>query len=273
MHQTSSRELWISFLIIGIITFIYLIAVALGGSIPAARDFFGHSLGVIGLLLMVMTETLYSLRKRRLNARWGRMASWLNFHIITGLVGPFLALLHTSWKFNGLAGILMLLTVLVVLSGFIGRYIYTAVPRSADGVEIEAAVLERQISDIQAQLNAWLATQPEDTRQLATRLSAWAVEKHSQTGWVFGRGLSDLRFQRQWKTEINRLAPAARAQAAQLEQMLRRQRQLDQQVESLSAVRRLLALWHAIHIPFGMALFTAAGIHIVAAVYFATLMH
>jgi hypothetical protein len=271
--QRGSRELWIAFLLIGIITFIYLIVVALTGSIPAASEFFGHSLGVLGLLLMVMTETLYSLRKRSRNANWGRMASWLNFHIITGLVGPFLALLHTSWKFNGLAGIVVLLTALVVLSGFIGRYIYTAVPRSADGIEIEAAVIEQQITSLQTQLDHWLTTQPESTRQLAARLSAWVVEKHSETGWVLGRYFNNLRFQQQWKREISRLAPSARAQAAQMEKMLRRRRQLIQQVESLTAVRRMLALWHAVHIPFGMALFTAAGIHIVAAIYYATLLH
>jgi hypothetical protein len=271
--QRNSRELWIAFLIIGICTFFYLIVVALSGSIPAAKELFGHSLGILGLLLMIMTETLYSLRKRSRNANWGRMASWLNFHIITGLVGPYLALLHTSWKFNGLAGIVVLLTLLVVLSGFIGRYIYTAVPRTADGVEIESAVIEQQIMQIQTLMDRWLETQSEETRQLAARVSTLLVEKHTETGWILGRFFSDLRFQQQWKRETRRLAPSAREQAAQIEKMLRRRRQLDQQVESLTAVRRMLALWHAIHIPFGMALFTASGIHIVAAIYYATLLH
>jgi hypothetical protein len=36
--------------------------------------------------------------------------------------------------------------------------------------------------------------------------------------------------------------------------------------------RRLLALWHAVHIPIGMVLFTAAFIHILAAIYYATLL-
>jgi hypothetical protein len=34
----------------------------------------------------------------------------------------------------------------------------------------------------------------------------------------------------------------------------------------------MLALWHAIHIPLGMVLFSAAIIHIVAAVYYATML-
>jgi hypothetical protein len=35
----------------------------------------------------------------------------------------------------------------------------------------------------------------------------------------------------------------------------------------------MLAIWHTLHIPLGMALFTAAFIHIGAAIYYATLLH
>ena len=118
---------------------------------------------------MLMTETLYTLRKRSRRAGWGRMSTWLDFHIFTGLVGPYLVLLHSSWKFNGLAGIVMLLTVVIVASGFIGRYIYTAVPRTAEGAEIEAAQLERQIAEVDGELRRLLADSSTDTRSLLQR--------------------------------------------------------------------------------------------------------
>jgi hypothetical protein len=156
--QRRSYELWYALLIVVLITLGYLLVMAWQGGVPAASDFFGHSLGILGFALMIMTETLYSLRKRSRSARWGRMSTWLQFHIITGLVGPYLVLLHTSWKFNGLAGVVTLLAGAVVLSGFVGRYIYTAVPRTADGVEVEARDLERQIAIAEAELQRWLAT-------------------------------------------------------------------------------------------------------------------
>jgi hypothetical protein len=148
---------------------------------------FGHSLGILGFLLMILTETVYSLRKRTRLARWGKMSEWLQFHIFTGLVGPYMVFLHTSWKFNGLAGAVTLMTIIVVISGFIGRYIYTRIPRTADGIEIET--------------------------------------------------------------------PLGEAQAA-----------------AIANARRLLALWHTVHIPIGMALFTAAFVHIAGALYYATLL-
>ena len=66
--------------------------------------------------------------------------------------------------------------------------------------------------------------------------------------------------------------PAGRAQADQLEQLLQRQARLQRQLASLALARRLLGLWHTIHIPIGLSLFVAAFIHIVAAVYYATLL-
>lgn len=179
-----ATELWLALLVAILITGLYSLALIFTREIPPAGDLFGHGLGIFGFLLMLMTETLYSIRKRMRGARWGRMSSWLQFHIFTGLVGPYMVLLHTSWKFNGLAGVTTLLTVIIVISGFVGRYIYTRIPRTADGRVIEGS------------------------------LSA----------------------------------------------------------DALKQARRLLSLWHTVHIPIGMALFTAAFVHMGAALYYATFL-
>ncbi len=179
-----NRELWAAFLTGVLVTGLYAAVVFFTRQIPAAGEFFGHALGIFGFILMLMTEVLYSLRKRSRSARWGRMSSWLQFHIYTGLVGPFMVLLHTSWKFNGLAGATTLLTVIIVVSGFIGRYIYTRIPRTLDGLEIEGSLSEA----------------------------------------------------------------------------------------ALRQARRLMALWHTVHIPIGMALFLSAFVHIGAALYYATFL-
>ena len=131
--RQSNRELWLALLAMLLISLIYGFVVLAWRRVPPASDFFGHMIGVLGFILMLMTETLFSLRKRSRSARWGRMSNWLNFHIFTGIVGPFMVLLHTSWKFNGLAGAVTLMTLIVVASGFIGRFIYTSIPRTVDG--------------------------------------------------------------------------------------------------------------------------------------------
>jgi hypothetical protein len=182
-----NKELWFALLTAVLITVIYAAVTSLYQAVPPAGSLFGHLIGVLGFLLMLMTETLYTLRKRSRKGRWGRMQSWLQFHIYTGLVGPYMVLLHTSWKFNGLAGAVTLLTILIVISGFVGRYIYTRIPRSLEGIELSGTA------------------------------------GHAQ------------------------------------EVVLARSRQM-------------LATWHAVHIPIGIALFVAAFIHIGAALTYATLL-
>jgi len=179
-----NRELWLAFLAMILITGLYGVVVFLTREIPPASELFGHGIGVIGFVFMLLTETLYSLRKRSRSVRWGRMATWLQLHIFMGLVGPYMVLLHSSWKFNGLAGVTLLLTVVIVVSGFIGRYIFTRIPRTMDGLEIEGTLSQ----------------------------------------------------------------------------------------EALKQARRLLALWHTIHIPIGMVLFISAFVHIGAALYYATFL-
>lgn len=266
------RELWLAFIAVILITIAYsFVAITLGG-IPPAREFFGHSLGILGFLLMLMTETLYTMRKRSRKRRWGPMASWLRFHIFTGLVGPYLVLLHTSWKFNGLAGVVALMTAVVVASGFIGRYIYTSVPRSIDGIEIEASEMEKQISAIEAELRAWLAAHPEDRRDFARQLVPLLEVPENSFTLVLGRVLADWRYRLQWWRVKRRLKADRRSQVTLLENLIRRRHTLHRQVGALAQARRLLALWHSIHIPIGLALFTAAFIHIGAAIYYATLL-
>lgn len=179
-----NKELWLAVFAMFLVTGLYALVVFLTREIPPAGELFGHGMGIIGFTFMLMTETLYSLRKRSRSVRWGRMSSWLQFHIFTGLVGPYMVLLHTSWKFNGIAGATTLLTVIIVISGFIGRYIFTRIPRTMDGLEIEGTLSQ----------------------------------------------------------------------------------------EALKQARRLMALWHTIHIPIGIALFISAFVHIGAALYYATFL-
>ena len=269
------RELWLAFLTILAVSLVYGLVVVSRRAIPAAGELFGHLIGVTGFVLMLMTEILYSLRKRSRAAHWGRMSSWLKFHIYTGLVGPYLVLLHTSWKFNGLAGIATLLTVIIVASGFIGRYIYTAVPRDLDGAVPDAEELKRRIGAIEAELQHFMAQQPEAAAPLGRLLAAPAAATGpaaGSAGLVFGRLFDDAGYRRLWQREKRRLPAAARDNMTRLERLQVERRVLQRQVDTLVTVRRLLGMWQSIHIPIGVALFTAAFIHAGVAFYYMTLL-
>jgi hypothetical protein len=258
--RRSGSELIFALVVILAVTGLYVYLARDG--LPRASSLVGHSFGIVGFVMMLATETLYSLRKRGRGITFGRTSTWLQFHIFTGVVGPYLVLLHSAGKFHGLAGLLTLLTLLMVLSGFIGRYIYTAVPRSLDGVELAVRDLEAQIAVADQQLQALGAP-------------AVALTKESpQRGWflVLGRSWLRWRQRRRLHRAMRDLKPAGRVQARQLERLLEDRYRLQMQSNSLTATRRLLALWHVIHIPLGAVLFTLAFVHIAAAMYYATLL-
>jgi len=88
----------------------------------------GGALGVSGALLM-LAPLVYPLIKRvkPIKAHVTRHVSmriFLRWHVYTGLVGSLLVLLHTGQKFESVLGMaLTALTLLVVSSGFVGRYL------------------------------------------------------------------------------------------------------------------------------------------------------
>jgi hypothetical protein len=255
----------------------YFLITAWLHKIPPASEFFGHSLGIVGFVMMLMTETLYSIRKRQRTARWGRMSTWLEFHIFTGIVGPFMVLLHSSGKFHGLAGIVTLMTLAVVISGFVGRYIYTSIPRTLDGVEMEASQMRSQIQSIEVALADRLEA-PYNSSQITrpitktnTFIPGNLFSSASDGGGIaVGRSAAEPGGQSPlWGISSQ---PAPVPQDEQLDQLVKRHAALNRQLTTLAAARRLMALWHAIHVPLGLALFTAAFIHIAAAIYYATLL-
>jgi hypothetical protein len=270
--RRSNRELWAALIACLIATLVYLVVTTALGGIPGASSLFGHSLGIFGFLLMLMTETLYSYRKRARRARWGHMSNWLDFHIFTGIFGPFLVLLHSSWKFNGLAGLVLLMTVLIVLSGFVGRYFYTAIPRSVDGIELEAGQIRSQIQAAEAGIVQYLQDNPQAGRVVQPLLAAAAPANTQPLALLLAYPWIKIRTGLVWWSARRKIDPSLRPTVDRLAQLARRRNDLYRQVRSLVTARRMMSLWHAIHIPLGLTLFMAAFIHIGAAIYYATLL-
>jgi hypothetical protein len=237
---------------------------------PSPSALLGLGMGIVGFLMMLSTETLYSLRKRRPNFHLGQMSTWLQAHIFTGIVGSYLVVLHSGWKFNGLAGVLTLFTLVVVVSGVVGRYIYTAVPRTLDGVALAVADLEEKIEEADRQLQA-LGVERSESAALSAAMDparGWAL--------VLARPLVRWRQRRKLRRLVQDMVPnlkkEGRAATAKLYYLLKERQRLQLQLNSLDATRQLLALWHMFHVPLSGVLFTLAGIHIFGALYYGVLM-
>lgn len=96
-------------------------------STTAASDPIPHAFGVLGMLLMLWAEVAHSAR-RSLSDRATIPASIsMGLHVVAGLVGPALVLMHTGWRWRGLPGAVTWMTLAVVASGAVGRFVYPAV--------------------------------------------------------------------------------------------------------------------------------------------------
>lgn len=102
----------------------------LGFLLHRSPDFAGSGWGgllAIGGTGLMLVPVAYSLTKRVAFLRRAlakSMGRFLDVHIYAGLVGAILVLLHTGHKFQSTLGIaLTAMTLLVVLSGFVGRYL------------------------------------------------------------------------------------------------------------------------------------------------------
>ena len=93
-----------------------------------AGSAWGGILGVTGALLMLVPLAYMVIKRIKRLKKWVTqfvsMRTMLSWRIYAGIVGPILVLLHTGHKFDSLLGIaLTALTIVVVISGFVGRYL------------------------------------------------------------------------------------------------------------------------------------------------------
>lgn len=267
MFAEANRELELSFVAVLIVAAGFVVYETFGS--PGGSDPVGHMLGIIGMTMMLMTETLYTFRKRLKWFQVGRLRSWLSFHIFTGIVGPALVLTHTAFEFNGLAGLSMFFTVIVVGSGFVGRYLYTAIPRTRAGAELTLAQVQAQEAEVQQQIDRAAA---EKSAQAQTLLQADATHQgeaqRGTIGSVLGRAVTDYRYRRDLDRSLRRLNKAERRQLSELSRLLRRRRELERQIATLHSAHRLMGWWHTVHVPLGVTLFLSAFLHVIGVLYY-----
>ncbi len=127
-----------------------------------SSGYVGQSAGFAALLLMGFLW-LYPVRKKyRRLAFTGPVSSWLEAHVFAALTLPLVAAIHAAWRFGGIIGLGFWAMVVVWLSGVVGRYLYTRIPRGRAGLELtreEIAAERRRLLETIAARDANLGDQ------------------------------------------------------------------------------------------------------------------
>jgi hypothetical protein len=227
----------------------------------------GQGYGVIGTLMMVVGVTGYSLRRRvRWLTRFGKLKTWLAVHIFLCTLGPFLIVLHTTFKFGGIVSIAFWSMTLVVASGVFGRYVYVRIPKTLNGQFLSLQTIEEQRGTMLRSIQERSGLSAADLDRIlrvakrpAPRGFAGAL---FQSLWYDLTGRAhDRKIQR--ALEAKGVAPKARAAAAQL---FHDEATLEHQVALLTPFQRLFKYWHLFHMPLAIVMLLVVLVHVSVAI-------
>ena len=238
------------------------------------------SSGPVGLafgalaLVMFLFMWLYPLRKQAKWLAWtGPIGEWMNVHVVMGLALPVIAAVHAGWHFDGLIGLGMLAMVIVSLSGLVGRYLYTHIPRDRAGLELSLEQVGGERRALLTQIAIAIGLTPQDAeRSLALDPRPYAGLDLVRT---FARLVADdwsrwwtmQRLRREWSRRVAGRAPLDRRALAAALKLARREMALQQQMRALEATRRVFAWWHVAHRPFAMTALLAVLVHVGVAIW------
>jgi len=90
--------------------------------------------GLVGTGLMIIAA-IYPIFRRIKLFRWlASNTMWFDFHLMAGTVGPMFVILHSAIRLDTWVSAAFWSMIIVVVSGFLGRYLYTQVPGLSSGV-------------------------------------------------------------------------------------------------------------------------------------------
>jgi hypothetical protein len=242
-------------------------------------DDVGYWIGVAGGTMMLVL-LCYPLRKYAGFMRhFGPVKWWFWGHMVLGIGGPWLILVHSTFHLGSLnATVALYSMVVVVSSGLVGRFIYVRVHRDLNGEVSSLNTLQASAGLAGSEARSWLKFAPDVEARLVA-FEQYAIRPGAD--WptilrqVFVLPLRQVATQRACRRALRQpLVRLARDKRWSKATLARRQmesyRFVDRYLGSVMRVaqytgyERLFALWHVVHMPFIFLLAISAVVHVVA---------
>lgn len=232
----------------------------------------GHGIGIIGSIMMIIGVASYMIRKRiRFLFQFGYLKSWLEFHIFLCTVGPILVLFHTAFKFGGIVAVSFWSMVVVVLSGFVGRFIYVQIPRTIQGHELTAEELSSSESNFIEQMKNEYGVSEKSISKINSlyshheylRLSLWrSILTVISTFYTTKKILHEI------KVDLLRGGALDKHKVRAILKIAKAKIILTRRIGTLRTMQKLFRYWHIFHLPFALSMFVIMVIHIVITITF-----
>jgi len=229
----------------------------------------GHGFGVVGTLMIVLGVTTYTLRRRvRAFARLGRLGLWLQFHIFLCTLGPFLIVLHTSFKFGGIVSIALWSMLVVVASGVFGRYVYVRIPKTISGQFLSLKAIQKHKEELIDAIRSGSGLAEGDVQEILAlanprkpkgALSALVLPVRHR----FNRRAD--RRQLEHHLAMKRVSAESRQTLLGL---LEEEVTVERQMILLGPFQRMFSYWHSFHFVFAIVMLLIAVAHVYIAILF-----
>jgi hypothetical protein len=209
---------------------------------------------VSGALLMLFPLVYMVIKRNKKLKQWViryvSMKTLLSWHIYTGVVGPFLVILHSGHRFESPLGIILTgLTLIIVLSGFTGRYLMKQVSQTG--------------KEHQAQLQELRAFYAYTMGQLASVAYTEQKRLKTYTGFFkrhWGRFLLKEEVESQGIRQHKNVFRALRLAEAMADE--------EYAIKSEAYAERIFKKWLTIHILLSYFMYILLGLHVFGAIYF-----
>jgi hypothetical protein len=284
LHYRGNRYLWWGLALVALSVALYSTQTGLGRRNGGTWQ--GYTLGTLGALLIVWLA-LYGIRKRAYSSRLGSVQGWASAHVYLGIALTVVATLHCAfnfgWNIHTLAYALM---IAVILSGFIGLYVYLNNPGviadnraggSRAALFAELYELDAQARDLAARCNPAVGLAVKSSiertvlggsvlRQLTGYDDSRLMVTQETTPDAGARLVANTDQQAAIDFVSNRLPRTdKRAEAAVLQSLvtvLCRRQMILRRVRRDIRLTGWLRLWLYVHVPLSIALLGALSAHI-----------
>jgi len=275
-RRPAGRESLLLVLVLALVT--AAIAVGRSGRFTAGSDL-GYWIGVAGGTAMLLLF-LYPLRKRwRVLRNVGTTRIWFALHMMLGIVGPVLIIVHSTLRFGSLnATVAFGAMALVAASGIMGRFLYSRIHHGLYGRRATLAELRSHAGFDAEAVHSKLAFAP----AVEARLDEYARLATATGKDALGHPLRFMALG--WHAKIARrkctadaihalrqLAAAEHWPQQKLKRRIRSRKALIathlravQRVAQFGVFERLFSWWHVLHVPLVYMMVLAAVAHVVA---------
>ena len=210
-----------------------------------ARTGVGTGFGIAGAFLMLVPLAYAFVKRVPFLHAWitphVSLQSWLTVHVYAGIIGPLLAIIHTGHKFDSMLGItLTAVMLLVVVSGFAGRYLLSYVNQE---IKDKLLLLQTARGDLDSAWGA-LKNAPKELSSLPKAPLLIAGLASLGLGLPFGGPAG---------TVITTAESVA---------------DLEYAIRTHALFKRWCSLWLKLHLVLSLLLYVLLGLHIWAEIHF-----